>query len=61
MIKEKTCYVATDPKKEEKEWIQNNGRPEGKVMEYILPDGNKMKVNMGCSSLLTQGFAEEEM
>ncbi|KAL8743102.1 MAG: hypothetical protein Q9190_004510 [Brigantiaea leucoxantha] len=44
MIKEKTCYVAPDPKKEEKEWIQNNGRPEGKVVEYVLPDGNKMKV-----------------
>lgn len=44
MIKEKTGYVALDPKKEEKEWLQHGGRPEGKVVEYTLPDGNKMKV-----------------
>lgn len=43
-IKEKTCYVAPDPKKEEREWIQHNGRPDGKVVEHILPDGNKIKV-----------------
>ena len=44
MIKEKTGYVALDPKREEKEWLQHGGRPEGKVVEYMLPDGNKMKV-----------------
>ena len=45
MIKEKTTYVALDPKKEEKEWIANANRPsESKVVEYALPDGNKMKV-----------------
>lgn len=44
MIKEKTGYVALDPKREEKEWLQHGGRPEGKVVEYTLPDGNKMKV-----------------
>lgn len=44
IIKEKTCYVAPDPKKEEKEWAQSMGRPEGKIVDYILPDGNKMKV-----------------
>ncbi|KAI4189061.1 MAG: hypothetical protein L6R41_001728 [Letrouitia leprolyta] len=43
-IKEKTCYVAPDPKKEEREWIQHNGRPDGKVVEHILPDGNKIKI-----------------
>ena len=43
-IKEKCGYVAMDPKKEEKEWAQLGGRMEGKVVEYILPDGNKMKV-----------------
>lgn len=43
-IKEKTCYVAPDPKKEEREWIQHNGRPEGKLVEYALPDGKKVKV-----------------
>lgn len=45
IIKEKTCYVAPDPKKEEKEWMQSGGRPEGKILEYTLPDGNKMKVS----------------
>ncbi|KAL8893116.1 MAG: hypothetical protein Q9215_000121 [Flavoplaca cf. flavocitrina] len=44
MIKEKTCYVAPDPKKEDREWAQNNGRPEGKVLEYALPDGQRIKV-----------------
>ncbi|KAI4119904.1 MAG: hypothetical protein LQ345_000162 [Seirophora villosa] len=43
-IKEKTCYVAPDPKKEEREWIQHNGRPEGKLVEYALPDGKKVKI-----------------
>lgn len=43
-IKEKTCYVAPDPKKEEREWIQHNGRPEGKLAEHTLPDGKKIKV-----------------
>ncbi|KAI4153139.1 MAG: hypothetical protein L6R39_001662 [Caloplaca ligustica] len=43
-IKEKTCYVAPDPKKEEREWIQHNGRPDGKVVEHVLPDGNKIKI-----------------
>ena len=43
-IKEKTCYVAPDPKKEEREWIQSGGRPDGKIVEHVLPDGNKIKV-----------------
>ena len=43
-IKEKYAYVALDPKKEEKEWLQSGGRPDGKVVEYTLPDGHKMKV-----------------
>ena len=45
MIKEKTTYVASDPRKEEKEWLANANRPsESKVVEYALPDGNRMKV-----------------
>lgn len=44
MIKEKTSYVALDPKKEEKEWSANAGRVESKAVDYILPDGNKLKV-----------------
>lgn len=43
-IKEKVCHVALDPKREEKEWMQSGGRGDGKVSEYTLPDGNKMKV-----------------
>ncbi|KAI4130271.1 MAG: hypothetical protein LQ338_001808 [Usnochroma carphineum] len=43
-IKEQTCYVAPDPKKEEREWIQHNGRPDGKVVEHVLPDGHKIKI-----------------
>lgn len=44
MIKEKTCYVALDPKKEDREWAQSNGRPGEKVLDYALPDGQKIKV-----------------
>lgn len=43
-IKEKHSFVALDPKKEEKEWMQHAGRPDSKVVEYTLPDGHKMKV-----------------
>ena len=43
-IKEKEGYVALDPKKEEKEWIQAGGRGEGKIKDYTLPDGNKIKL-----------------
>jgi centractin len=44
MIKEKVSYVASDPKREEKEWAGAN-LGDGKVVEYVLPDGNKIKVN----------------
>lgn len=44
MIKEKTGYVAPDFKKEEREWQQCGQKPDGKIVEYVLPDGNKMKV-----------------
>ncbi|KAL7271037.1 Centractin [Rhizina undulata] len=40
-IKEKTCYIALDPKKEEKEWA---GGGAGKVEEYKLPDGHVLKL-----------------
>ena len=52
MIKEKTTYVAPDPKKEEKEWSTNAGRPESKAVEYVLPDGNKLKVGKLVSLFL---------
>ena len=44
MIKEKTGYVAADPRKEEKEWQSTARGADSKVVEYVLPDGNKMKV-----------------
>ncbi|MCJ1273877.1 Actin-like protein [Puttea exsequens] len=43
-IKEKTGYVALDPKKEEKDWAQMGGRSESKTQEYTLPDGSKIKI-----------------
>jgi centractin len=46
MIKEKVSYVAADPKKEEKEWASSGGKVgDGKVVEYVLPDGNKIEVS----------------
>jgi centractin len=45
MIKEKTSYVASDPRREEKEWAGAK-LGDGKVMEYELPDGNKIKVHL---------------
>lgn len=41
LIKEKTAYIAQDPKKEEKEWA---GGGSSKMEEYKLPDGNILKV-----------------
>jgi centractin len=45
MIKEKCSYIAADPKREEKEW-SGSKLSEGKQMEYILPDGQKIKVGL---------------
>ncbi|GAB1737387.1 hypothetical protein NU219Hw_g1532t1 [Hortaea werneckii] len=45
-IKEKTSYIAWDPKKEEKEWMSSAaGRgAESKAVEYPLPDGQKLRI-----------------
>ena len=43
MIKEKVSYVAADPRREEKEWLSAKVG-DGKVVDYTLPDGNKIKV-----------------
>ncbi|CAK1357539.1 Actin-like protein [Cercospora beticola] len=44
-IKEKVSYVALDPKKEEKEWLNASNRGgESKTIEYTLPDGKKLKI-----------------
>ncbi|KAK6337501.1 Actin-like protein [Orbilia blumenaviensis] len=40
-IKEKSSYIALDPKKEEKEWA---GGGVGKIEDYKLPDGNILKL-----------------
>lgn len=45
LIKEKVSYVATNPKLEEKEWAAAAGKAgDGKKIDYVLPDGNKIKV-----------------
>ena len=49
-IKEKHSYVALDPRKEEKEWMQHVGKADNKVVEYSLPDGHKIKVNHSFTS-----------
>ena len=46
LIKESVTYVARDPRKEEKEWAAAK-LDQGRIAEYVLPDGNKLKV---CSS-----------
>ena len=48
-IKEAVSYVAHDPRKEEKEWAAAK-MDQGKIQEYVLPDGNKMKVSSRCAS-----------
>lgn len=48
LIKEAVTYVASDPRKEEKEWASNK-LDGSKMAEYVLPDGNKLKV--GCLNI----------
>jgi centractin len=43
LIKEAVTYVARDPRKEEKEWAAAK-LDQSKIAEYVLPDGNKLKV-----------------
>lgn len=50
-IKEAVTYVAHDPRKEEKDWAQIK-LDQNKVVEYTLPDGNKMKVRLRSRSPL---------
>ena len=44
VMKEKTTYVALDPRKEEKELEQGVWKVDKKDVEYVLPDGNKIKL-----------------
>ncbi|KAI6084659.1 actin-related protein, ARP1 class [Hypoxylon rubiginosum] len=43
LIKESVSYVALNPKNEEKEW-QSAKLDQGKTAEYVLPDGNRLRV-----------------
>lgn len=43
LIKEKSCFVAQDPKKEEKDWA---GGGAAKIEEYKLPDNRILKVGI---------------
>ncbi|KAK4138816.1 Actin2-like protein [Trichocladium antarcticum] len=43
LIKESVTYVARDPRKEEKEWAAAK-LDQGRVAEYVLPDGNRLKI-----------------
>lgn len=45
MIKEKVSYVCADPRKEEKEWGPPGSKGD-KAVEYVLPDGSKLKVGL---------------
>lgn len=42
-LKETACYISRDPKREEKEWVGGK-HDSGKMFEYTLPDGHKLKV-----------------
>ena len=44
IMKEKTSYVALDPRKEEKDWTLGIWRAEKKEVEYPLPDGRKIMI-----------------
>lgn len=45
LIKEQVTYVARDPRKEEKEWAAAK-MDQSKIAEYVLPDGNRLKVRI---------------
>jgi centractin len=44
VMKEKISYVSLEPKKEEKEYASGVWKQEKKDIEYILPDGNKVRI-----------------
>ena len=54
LIKEKTCFVAQDPKKEEKEWAGSGGG--AKAEEYKLPDGRTLKASARVAVLCCVGL-----
>lgn len=44
IMKEKTAYVALDPRKEERDLEQGTWKVEKKDIEYVLPDGHRIKL-----------------
>jgi centractin len=55
MIKEKVCYVSLDPKREEKDWMNSYHKSEAKAVDYVLPDGHKIKVSPLYSQVSGEG------
>ena len=60
LVKESVCYIATDNKREEKEWQTNKM---DKMAEYPLPDGNKLKVSSpyGAGGVCSGGFPPQQV
>ncbi len=54
-IKEATTYIAIDPRKEEKEYM--TAKTDAKKAEYVLPDGNKLRVGVFPPSLQNSAYA----
>ena len=44
IMKEKVCFVALDPRKEEKDWSTGAWKTEKKEISYLLPDGLSIKL-----------------
>ena len=57
LIKEAVTYVAKDPRKEEKEWAAAK-LDQGRIAEYVLPDGNKLKVCIPFRRASTQAHTD---
>jgi hypothetical protein len=57
LIKESVTYVAHDPRKEEKEWATAKV-DQSKAVEYVLPDGSKLKVWGSSACLATSQIAD---
>lgn len=53
LIKETVSYVAHDPKREEREWLGLKHH-ESKAVNYILPDGHKLKVGCDVGKLVVK-------
>ena len=44
-IKEKVSFLAVHPREEERAWAGEGKTQEGKQTEYVLPDGQRLKVS----------------